>query len=328
MTRPTGSGVLGASPNRLDLGQPLRSGGLETPQQAALGLQRIQALSGIGPVFITDQFAPGTSTPLLYEDSAGTTAATVGAVVGLMNSLTGGLSASQATTANKSTLRLTPSTGIRWLDGNTATAAMTVTLPSAISNATTFVATPQGVVKSTGVNLGTSFSLTSPYQWFSGYVAVDAAVHGATTPAEDALITRFLSRYVPALGSELVVNGTFDTDISGWSPLVSATAVFDSGRIKITTSGGADGYAQGFSAAIGRSYQLNVTLTGGTSACKLRLYKNVNPYYEIETVEIAAGNTATISFTHVATQSTMTVYLRGSVGGYFFVDNISVREAL
>ncbi len=93
-------------------------------------LKSIQSMSGIGPVFVTDEYAPGTSTPLLYEDSAGTTPASVSGVVGLINSLTGGLSAVQATTANKSTLRVTPSTGIRWLDANTATAAMTVTLPS------------------------------------------------------------------------------------------------------------------------------------------------------------------------------------------------------
>jgi len=344
MIRPHGSGVLGASPNRLDLDAPLRSGGLETPQQAALDLQRIQALSGIGPVFITDPYAPGTATPLLYEDSASTTVAAVGSVVGLLldvskglvlgpelvgdpdldnadywtksaectvsgglaniKSTTGnaqyiykngvfttgrryrvtvevtrvgsggiiltdwvlapysntsmstprmfvfditatskyfviqrnisvnggvadidvahvsvrevlGTHALQSTTANKSTLRVTPSTNVRWLDANTATAAMTVTLPSAITNATTFVATPAGVVKTTGVNLGTSFSITSPYQWFSGYVAIDAAVHGATTPAEDALITRFLSRYVPALGNEIIKSPDF-TNATPW----------------------------------------------------------------------------------------------------------------
>lgn len=120
-----------------------------------------------------------------------------------------GAHAIQSTTANKSKKLITPSTGLAWLNADTATAAMTVTLPSAITSATVFQATPTGVTKTTGVNLGTSFSITSPYQWFSGYVAVN----GTTTAAEDALITRFLNRYVPVLGNEKFTNN----DFSQWS---------------------------------------------------------------------------------------------------------------
>lgn len=145
----------------------------------------------------------------------------------------------QATTANKSTLRVTPTSGVRWLDAATATAAMTVTLPSAISNATVFNATPTGVVKTTGVNLGSSYSLTSPYTWFSGRVVIDAAVHGATTAAEDALITRWLTNYVPQLGANLVSGDAahFDNGVGVWasSSSFAASASATSGEMIVTS---------------------------------------------------------------------------------------------
>lgn len=67
-----------------------------------------------------------------YEDSAGTTAASVNGVVGYRTDVALGKHAVQATTANKPYLRRTPTTGKPWYDSNTATGALNVTFASAI----------------------------------------------------------------------------------------------------------------------------------------------------------------------------------------------------
>ena len=68
-----------------------------------------------------------------FEDSAGTTPASVGGVVGLrLNAIAGYPNAVQATTGNKPYLRLTPTSNKPWYDSNTATGAMNVTFASAL----------------------------------------------------------------------------------------------------------------------------------------------------------------------------------------------------
>lgn len=67
----------------------------------------------------------------MRENSAGTTAVSVGGVCGqYINTIAGQPNGIQATTGNKPIVRQTPQTGKYWLDGNTATAAMTVTFPA------------------------------------------------------------------------------------------------------------------------------------------------------------------------------------------------------
>lgn len=188
---------------------------LSSEAQAARDYRDICAIPGCGPFFIPNEFIPGTATPAAYSDSAGTTAAAVGGVVGKLLSQVGGLSASQATTANKPTLYQTPVTGIRWLLPPSA-GAMTVTLPQSITNARTFVATPTGVVETAGVGLGSSFNPFSPFTWFSAYLVIDEGRLGPINEAQRATINRFMARYVPTLGQNLVVNGTFDYGSIGW----------------------------------------------------------------------------------------------------------------
>ena len=67
-----------------------------------------------------------------YEDSAGTTPASVDGVVGYRTDVALGKHAVQATTANKPYLRRTPTTDKPWYDSNTATGALNVTFASAI----------------------------------------------------------------------------------------------------------------------------------------------------------------------------------------------------
>ena len=154
-----------------------------------------------------------------YEDSAGTTPASVDGVVGYRTDVALGKHAVQATTANKPYLRRTPTTNKPWYDANTATGALNVTFASALgSSCTIATVTPEGVVIAENQTVGTTYNLTPPY----GYNGDVLIINRALTPAEKALVTRVMQRSVPQLGSELVTNGSFDTD-TWWSKNTGAS---------------------------------------------------------------------------------------------------------
>jgi len=129
------------------------------------------------------------------------------------------------------------------------------------------------------------------------------------------------------IGSELVTNGTFDTDVSGWTADTDGTISYSSGTLLYTgTSTGPTFMTveQLNLFTAGKVYRISLDLvTNSDSANAIRLRSNT-------TSEI--GNmtaTGTYEFTFVATGSDS--YLRiGIVGGLagesFSIDNVSVRE--
>jgi hypothetical protein len=129
--RPTGGDVRGATPAH-PLLFPVGHQDVslsQSPQQQLLDQRQIQRMfadGALGGLWLPEP-------QYLYEDSAGTIPASLNGVVGAVRDVVFGLTAVQATTANKPYLRRTPVSGKYWLDGNTATAAMTATFPTALS---------------------------------------------------------------------------------------------------------------------------------------------------------------------------------------------------
>ena len=94
--------------------------------------------------------------------------------------------------------------------------ALTTTYPqniSATTNCTIACVTPEGVVIADNQTVGTTYNITPPF----GYNSDVLVINRALTPAEKALVTRVMQRSVPTLGSELMTNGGFDVDASGWT---------------------------------------------------------------------------------------------------------------
>ena len=156
-----------------------------------LYLEKITAMPGLVGYWSADP-------AYLYEDSAGTIPASLNGVIGAWASVASpAVLAVQSTTANKPYLRQTPVSGKYYLDGNTATAALTATLGNLGSACTVVLSGPDGPVFKEGVTISATYNLATPFNW-NGEIAI---WNRALTIAEKALVTRYMKRYDTQYGS-------------------------------------------------------------------------------------------------------------------------------
>ena len=123
-------------------------------------------------------------------------------------------------------------------------------------------------------------------------------------------------------GSELVTNGDFDTDISGWTAVGDAatTIEFSDGELLATAATTLDGAYQIITPVIGKLYKATCNLRlGSSSAARLVVQPN-----EVGHI-LSADGVATVCF--VAESVTTTIRVDSYAGtGTFYADNISVKE--
>jgi hypothetical protein len=174
-----------------------------------------------------------------FEDSAGTIAASVNGVVGKRTDVALGKHAIQATTANKPYYVRTPITGQPWYNASAAAVEMTATFSGSLGSACTIATvTPEGVTIAENKIVGATYNICPPY----GYNSDVLIINRALTPAEKALVTRVMQRSVPTLGSELVSNGGFDTNVSGWTAFAATIASVDN-ELAITNNTASYGFS-------------------------------------------------------------------------------------
>jgi hypothetical protein len=126
------------------------------------------------------------------------------------------------------------------------------------------------------------------------------------------------------LGPELVTNGTFDTDIAGWTQIGGGSAVWDpSGGIACTDVGDADcNVATNITTVAGRFYRATWTVRSASGFWLFRIRNSID--YQ----SAFLNTTGTFSAVFVASVTgTNTVNLISASNGQTVVfDNISVRE--
>jgi hypothetical protein len=137
------------------------------------------------------------------------------------------------------------------------------------------------------------------------------------TPASELLI--------PA-GPELVTNGTFDTDVSGWDADANGTISWDNGTLKYTGTGAGPTFmdaSQTLSTIVGQRYRVSFELTA------------LSPTNPIRCVVTGTSDVITVNDSGVAVgdfiaTNTSTLFQIGIVGGVlgetFNIDNVSVRQ--
>jgi len=124
-------------------------------------------------------------------------------------------------------------------------------------------------------------------------------------------------------GSELVENGTFDSNLDSWN-LIGGTASQVDGEAVITYDGGNGGLAQYVSVTVGKVYRVTGEITSATSP---------SPRFKIGSTNLGndyAQYTATgrIDTVVVATTSTISVFGQALTSGSIIIDNISVKEVI
>jgi hypothetical protein len=145
---------------------------------------------------------------------------------------------------------------------------------------------------------------------------------GVTPPALEQPVGLMLDKSKGlALGAELVTNGTFDTNITGWNVFGTSTNTWDSangGRLAINAASVNNGASQNLTGlVIGQTYKLSYSATSGTA----------NPIFAISNSNIAGFYQAlgtSVIFTVTATTSTLILAVGASGTCYF--DNISVKQ--
>ena len=126
-------------------------------------------------------------------------------------------------------------------------------------------------------------------------------------------------------GSELITNGTFDTNTTGWTAGNSATLSVDSGRLKVTNGTSSAGYAyQEITVEVGKRYTVNLEGITGTSASNIRIGTSANA---ADYGNKIGSGLANISLT--ATSTTLYVTLKpnsNTNGNNAFFDNVVVKQ--
>lgn len=141
--------------------------------------------------------------------------------------------------------------------------------------------------------------------------------------------------YVPtavrATGPNLITNGTFDTDTTGWAGLLGASLSVVNGTLRVAEDGNDASSARAyhsFSTVVGKAYEVKVDYVGGTGV-NGEVYINNSTNFGgalASDNSIVAGTTCTISF--VATATTTYILLgAGPASEYNDYDNVSVRES-
>jgi len=131
-------------------------------------------------------------------------------------------------------------------------------------------------------------------------------------------------------GTELVTNGTFTSNTTGWTAGNSATLSVNTNRLQVTSSTGGNGYAyQSITTVVGQRYVLSLDFTLGTGGLGLIWIGNSIGGGDITQLgTLNATSNYSVYFTATAT----TTYIRiganePTTGLTYIFDNVSVRIA-
>lgn len=132
-------------------------------------------------------------------------------------------------------------------------------------------------------------------------------------------------------GPQLVSNGTFDANITGWSALnANATPAWDAGQLKVTTAAATTGVYQRITTVAGRTYELKIDASCESGSFSTRATNGATPSATImgETSTLTAGQSAAQTIQFIAQSADTCVYIRTGVASVYRADNVSVRQVL
>lgn len=160
-------------------------------------------------------------------------------------------------------------------------------------------------------------------EWLSGNYAANTAAWQATT-ASKPLIVRVPKR----VGGELVTNGTFDTNVSGWTPVLGGTITHSSGSAIVGSSAGSDRTVeQIITTKVGSVYQISVNVSAISAGAQTIAAGTASGSGNLYAVPSTALGQRSATFT-ATTTTTYIGWFCGDANRTATIDNISVREVL
>lgn len=136
---------------------------------------------------------------------------------------------------------------------------------------------------------------------------------------------------IATTGSELVTNGTFTTDTSGWT-FGNATGAVVSNQLVVTATAASPATLTSVTTVIGQAYVVTLDFIADTSTANIFLYVGTNSYGS-QLLNQAIGSTAgnSIRGNFIATTTTTYISIIGSslyaAGETFTIDNVSCKQA-
>ena len=230
----------------------------------------------------------------------------------------------QATTTNKPILRKTPTTGVYWADSNTSTStsALTVALGNLGSACTVARASAEGVTFTENVSITSTYNIAPAFS-FNADVAI---FNRALTATEKALIARYMARAVPMLGSNVVTNGTFDTNTTGWTNTANSVFSVVGGWARLQNDGSGSRMFSQVMPSASKFYFATASVRGDGNYGKPRFSLGVVAYVD---GTVSTGD-QTVKVTAAPAGTTIGMYCSTSVvsGPYIEADNITAKEIL
>lgn len=125
-------------------------------------------------------------------------------------------------------------------------------------------------------------------------------------------------------GPELVTNGTFTTNTTGWTTANGATFVMNSGAGRLTNVVTGGKAYQSFPVVIGTTYRGTLKTVGGTAGAILGRFgvSLDDPTYANVT---ALGTTTTFTFTAITATLWITLIINAATGTYYDFDDVSIK---
>jgi hypothetical protein len=134
-------------------------------------------------------------------------------------------------------------------------------------------------------------------------------------------------------GTELVTNGTFASDVTGWTATQSSI-VYSSGVLQMTPNSSVNGGAyQVVNTTVGKTYSVTLDVTQDAASLS-RIYVGTstdittgNAYDLVNQMNLGVG-TFTAVFTATTTTTSIMMVVGGGTGQITKFDNVSVKEAV
>ncbi len=193
-----------------------------------------------------------------------------------------------------------------------------------------------GAGSSAGIGTASGISQSGSTVSADGSVTAVATVSGAGGAIVEAVGT--VSGIALQYGNELISNGTFDTDVSGWAIANSASGQnisWVAGALRVS-NGGVLGYSSGsigFATEIGKAYEFTWYKVGGTNPTAQSNQAHVGTGlggYSVRANIAGAGlnNKATFRFVAISTTTYVSMNTDGTNAINYFADfdNVSVKQ--